>query len=177
MHTFTFSHTFNALFRCCGIATAWALDWSMSVCLGELNHTSGLYNRPPLHCGKTLTWSALTDWLTSVSKDECVFTEKWLSADCSTVLAQPLVLVSVTSLNSYNDMYGGTESSGADEVTLQRLMIASQLLLWLCAAAYVEVCREWPSWGCVCVRFQLVRVGWGDEIHKWYTVNLERPCT
>lgn len=42
--------------------------------------------------------------LTGGYKDECVFTETWLDAHCSAVLAQALVLVSATSLNSYNNV-------------------------------------------------------------------------
>lgn len=44
--------------------------------------------------------------LTGEYADECVFIEKWLDADCPAVRAQPLVLVSVTSLNSYNNVGG-----------------------------------------------------------------------
>lgn len=58
----------------------------------------------PLHCGKTLTWSSACLADRREYDDECVFIDKWLDADCSAALAQPLVLVSVTSLNSSNDV-------------------------------------------------------------------------
>lgn len=51
-----------------------------------------------------LSHGRLPAWLMGKYEDECVFIEKWLDADCPAVLAQPLVLVSVTSLNSYNNV-------------------------------------------------------------------------
>lgn len=51
-----------------------------------------------------LSHGRLPSWLTGEYDDECVFTEKWLDAECPAVLTQPLVLVGVTSLNSYNNV-------------------------------------------------------------------------
>ncbi len=51
-----------------------------------------------------LSHGRLPGRLTGEYDDECVFTDKRLDACCSADLAQPLVLVSVTSLNSYNNV-------------------------------------------------------------------------
>lgn len=77
------------------------------VCSGELTHPNCLHNRLLLYCGKTLTWSSacLRAWLTGKYEDERGFIEKRLDAHCPAVLVQPLVLVSVTSLDSYNNVW------------------------------------------------------------------------
>lgn len=55
------------------------------VCSGELNHASCLHNRPPLHCGKTLTWSSSCLADGGVWRWVCVHWEMaWRRLPCST---------------------------------------------------------------------------------------------
>lgn len=60
-----------------------------------------------------LSHGRLPAWLMWEYDDECVFIDKWLDA----VLARPLVLVSVTSLNSYNNVRGNRVKWREDKVT------------------------------------------------------------
>lgn len=80
----THSHTLWVQWCDYGLRTG---EWTglKCVCSGELNHASCLHNRPPLHCGKTLTWSSACLADGGVWRWVCVHWEMvWCRLPCST---------------------------------------------------------------------------------------------
>lgn len=116
----------NTHFSCRGrVAMPWGSVFVQESCL---------HNRPPLHCGKSLTWSScLAHWLGSVTMSVCLL-RNVLTQESHAVVAPPLVLVSVTSLNSYNNVWGSTAKRGksldAAFLPTALLVIGSCRLSW-----------------------------------------------
>lgn len=161
-------------------------QWLECVCSGELfaqQASSALWEKSHI----VVQPPRLPGSLTGKCDDECVFIEKCPDAESHAVVAPPLVLASVTSLNSNSNVRGSRVKVGKS----WSQPFFRQLLLWLGHAGCLEVCWELPCCQvkrCVCLclygslwRFLCIylsgrdgRVSQQDLVPVW---NLWRACT